>query len=79
MEVVNQIHKNFDSLDVVVNKHIQDDTFYKQGNQIVCSSNTAYAFCFMGGVDAHSIDVAGRIAMQVVIDAINAFNPTTNT
>ena len=53
-------------LNIVVNKHIQDGTFYKHNNDIICDSNTAYAFCFMGGVDDESINCAVSIARDVL-------------
>lgn len=64
--------KNFNSLDVVVDNIISDGTFYKIGNQIICSSEVAYAFCFMGGVDDNSIKHAGEIAKKVVYEKIDS-------
>ena len=55
-----------DGLNIVVSKHIQDGTFYKMGNDLICDSNTAYGICFMNGVDKNSIRAAGNIARDVL-------------
>lgn len=64
MEYFNK-HK-LGGINIVVNKHIDDGTFYKSGKDIICDSNTAYGICFMNGVDDESIGAAMSIARQVL-------------
>ncbi len=52
------------NLNIVVSGFIDDGTFYKSGNDIICDSNTAYGICFMNGVDDESIAAAVNIARR---------------
>jgi len=55
-----------EGLEIIIDNYIQDGTFYKHGNELICNSNTAYAFCFINGVTTESIEMAMSVARGVL-------------